>query len=424
MFVKNYFLWVSIGLISFCHGSQDYVFKPIKQVASDSKLSDLALNSLTRKLSSPSIFNKRSSSPLDKVKSSIDKSRTRNLVNEVLKNQKQINNQQFEFFKIGDDAIKIILALLLDNCDLSQAVEFSSSLMSTNSNFIEPILDILHKNLKDNGFSKRTIAIALSKTTGGLSWLKEHVNDEKTEELNPFGITDFTYASGLNCCNAMLILFGAGADTNAVSSEGNTALILAATNNAKGSTKLLTTIQAKDELSTDDLATYLDMQNEDGNCALNIAAKEGYLEIVKILIEAGADKEIVDSEGNTPALLAIISNHKLILQYLMQHKINIKHINNDKNSALILAILLKRRDMIVIIVKAKVDLNYQDRFKRTALMYAADKKLLPVVKLLMDNNADLAIKDMNGHTAEYIAKNSVKPNKLMIKQLENNKKLK
>lgn len=44
----------------------------------------------------------------------------------------------------------------------------------------------------------------------------------------------------------------------------------------------------------------LDIKNIDGDTALHIAARNGYLDIVNILIEAGASKNIHNDSGNTP----------------------------------------------------------------------------------------------------------------------------
>ena len=50
---------------------------------------------------------------------------------------------------------------------------------------------------------------------------------------------------------------------------------------------------------------------------LHWAAHNGYFEIVKLLIENGADKNSVDSLGWTPVFLAINNNHHRIVKYLM-----------------------------------------------------------------------------------------------------------
>jgi ankyrin repeat protein len=59
------------------------------------------------------------------------------------------------------------------------------------------------------------------------------------------------------------------------------------------------------------------VKNCDGRTPLHFACKEGYLEVVKLLIELGADKEAKDKWNETPLHLACIEGHLDVVKLLI-----------------------------------------------------------------------------------------------------------
>ena len=48
------------------------------------------------------------------------------------------------------------------------------------------------------------------------------------------------------------------------------------------------------------------------------ATKNGHFEIVKLLVESGADVSKSDNSGRIPLLIAKMNNHELLVQFLIQ----------------------------------------------------------------------------------------------------------
>ena len=100
-------------------------------------------------------------------------------------------------------------------------------------------------------------------------------------------------------------LIEAGADVNATSNDGRTALMLAASSGLIDIVKILLDNKANVNLAT-----------EDGWTALTYAVDHGYLDMVKTLIEAGANVNASSDLDETPLSIAKYSNHSVIVQLL------------------------------------------------------------------------------------------------------------
>lgn len=55
------------------------------------------------------------------------------------------------------------------------------------------------------------------------------------------------------------------------------------------------------------------------NTALTYAARDGFTEIARLLIDYGADVNWIDGEGVTPLILASFKNHRSLVQLLLDH---------------------------------------------------------------------------------------------------------
>lgn len=56
------------------------------------------------------------------------------------------------------------------------------------------------------------------------------------------------------------------------------------------------------------------------NTALTYAARDGFTEIARVLIDSGADVNWIDGEGVTPLILAAFKNHVDLAQLLLKHE--------------------------------------------------------------------------------------------------------
>lgn len=114
----------------------------------------------------------------------------------------------------------------------------------------------------------------------------------------------------------------------------------------------------------------LNQRGENGDSALMIAARDGKIEVVKELIEAGADV-----------------NHK----------------NDDNNNALWPACRSENTEIIELLIAGKTDMDNQNANGSTALMYAASAGKEQVVRLLLKYGANPKLKNFDDFRAIDLA---------------------
>jgi ankyrin repeat protein len=175
-----------------------------------------------------------------------------------------------------------------------------------------------------------------------------------------------------------------------------------------------------------------------GLTALIFAARQGSIDSAKTLIDAGADINQGDADGNTPLLIAILNNHDELSLMLIDRGADVNAVNKDGRSAIFAAVdahdvdwsdrpLVKETDKVssLDVIKALIDHKAnvnaqltavsiikkaaQDNADRTlgvgatAFMRAARSGDVEVMKLLLDHGADAKLANKDGATALSVA---------------------
>ncbi|MCJ1462428.1 Ankyrin-2 [Pseudocyphellaria aurata] len=200
------------------------------------------------------------------------------------------------------------------------------------------------------------------------------------------------------------LLFMAGSDVNIQDDRKSTALHLAVSprSGSRGQVevvKLLLTPRA-------DLNIDLDIQDRRNSTALHLAVSKGHLEIVQLLLTAGANPNIENDKG-TALHLAVSDGYLEIVKVLLRVESDV-NIQGDKNStALHLAVERGHFEIIQLLLTAGANLNIQDEKKSTALHLAVSREQIAIVKLLLtlrvDLTIDLNIQDCRKSTAMHLA---------------------
>lgn len=286
--------------------------------------------------------------------------------------------------------------------------------------FIDNNADI---TLKDE--QERTALHAAA--AGGLDWLVKHLIQKGIDVNSPDKYGGIPLGAALfdRNYNTAKLLIESGSDVNKKGLSNNTPLHYAC--NAGGDAGTVLALLKKGA----DPNQKTDSYKKD--TALHQAAGYGLTEIVKHLLDHGADMEIKDANGETALCRAVSNNHfdivkvlvekgarfsyhqkqgfsaiqyaldndnSEIFEYLLDHietgQKASKDIFEHIDEQLILAAKSDDWSKVHTWLRKEADVNYKDEKGKTALFYAVEHGNDFMVKLLLQNGADVNIKDNDG----------------------------
>jgi serine/threonine-protein phosphatase 6 regulatory ankyrin repeat subunit B len=129
----------------------------------------------------------------------------------------------------------------------------------------------------------------------------------------------------------------------------------------------------------------------DGVTGVHVAAEEGHLECVNLLIEAGADVTVLDEEERTPLLLAVKGNYGEVASALVKAGAdpNTPYVDEEGESHNLLmdSIIVENADFALLLIEHGADLYYKDDHKVTTLLQAAHRGITNVTEALLDKHA-------------------------------------
>lgn len=197
----------------------------------------------------------------------------------------------------------------------------------------------------------------------------------------------------------LALLLEYGANVNAISLEGKSALLLAAAQKrALPAVKLLLRKGAQ-----------VNQQDKRGGTALLMAARNGDVETLQLLLERGADLHVIWKEGSVPpenganALdLACYSQNAAAVKLLLARGVNL----DKRGRPLIFAAMNGSLDIAQLLLAAGMTVNIADPLGYTPLIYATqtEKGSLELIKLLLSRGADPRAKARDGNSALSFAK--------------------
>jgi len=124
-----------------------------------------------------------------------------------------------------------------------------------------------------------------------------------------------------------------------------------------------------------------------GFTPLGQAALRGHARIAELLLKAGANPDFKSNDGNTPLIAAVSMNRVAVIQVLMRARPDFTLFNSEGRTALSLAAFENFEDAVRVMLEAGVDANVQDKNKGTALDSTTESDNKRIQKLLVDFGA-------------------------------------
>jgi len=185
----------------------------------------------------------------------------------------------------------------------------------------------------------------------------------------------------------------------------------------------------------------INSKNSEGNSALHIATVQGNIEKVRLLLQHGAEVNVVNNLWLTPLHYAVNCGWNEIVQMLLDHGAKVNALNNFDFTPLHYAANQGEIKIAKLLIEKRAPLNIQNMFGQTPLHCASNHKhfkfncedcrsqykycsvshgRIEVVKLLIEKGAKLYLEDEDGCTALDLARN--KGFEEVVNLLEANKK--
>lgn len=148
-----------------------------------------------------------------------------------------------------------------------------------------------------------------------------------------------------------------------------------------------------------DLGMDIEAVTDDGNNALIMAALHGNSEIVEYLLNAGAKIEARNDQGNTALIAATFKGHAAAVRILVEHGADANAQNIDGVHPVTLACRSNFPKVLRELIKGGTNINAADKFNNTGLSMCAKSGHMDCVNQLLAQRADLEVTDTSGQTA-------------------------
>jgi len=209
---------------------------------------------------------------------------------------------------------------------------------------------------------------------------------------NDAGVTALIRTSLKGHTQVVQALLNHGADVNARADNGGTAL-LAAT--ISGHATTLRTLLDKNT----DSVTVDARERREGYTALVLAAKDGHIDIVRWLLEAGANPNIPSNAGMTALIHAAGGGYTEMVTELLDHEAEPNAQTKNGLTALMAAAIDGHSDNVHALLDRKANPDACTKDGKTALLWAVFNGHLKVVKALLDGGADVNARLNTGETS-------------------------
>jgi serine/threonine-protein phosphatase 6 regulatory ankyrin repeat subunit B len=142
----------------------------------------------------------------------------------------------------------------------------------------------------------------------------------------------------------------------------------------------------------------LEAKNAMDETPLTRAAINGSESAVRMLLEKGANVESRDKSGFVPVLLAAWKGHTAVVRLLLEYGASSDSADADGNTALMLAAHNGHHKTVLSLLARSAEINRVNRAHRTALSFAAEKGHDKAVELLLRYGAEVDLTDNTGRT--------------------------
>ncbi|XP_028132524.1 putative ankyrin repeat protein RF_0381 [Diabrotica virgifera virgifera] len=145
----------------------------------------------------------------------------------------------------------------------------------------------------------------------------------------------------------------------------------------------------------------------EGNKLIYLAAEQGHLDILKLLVSSYGVKCLHYSKYNHPIHFAAANGKVLMVECLLEIGTEVNFVDNRNRTPLHKAAQFDDKSTVELLLKNKADIDPKDEYGCTPLHYAVIQNNLPIIDILIEWGADVNMTDLNKRSPlDYAAENN------------------
>ena len=307
---------------------------------------------------------------------------------------------------------KVFIILFLFNILLYSKTLDESLFSAVEDNNIKKVKSYLEQGANCNALDSYNRTALINASVSGYDDIAKLLIEEGTDVniQDKAGATALMYTARNTNYEMVEFLLKNGADVNIRDTAGETALYYSIEHNSFGQKN--ETENAIKILNL--LIKYgadVNTKNDEGTSLLDVSYRisesfDKNKEMFKILVENGFDLESrIKADRSdydyTPLMIAVYKEDYDMVKYLLDKGANPNTANNEKKTALMIANDDGNFDISKLLIQQGANINAQDEDGYTTLMNAALIGDYEMVKFLLENGANINTKDNDGNTVLY-----------------------
>jgi hypothetical protein len=131
------------------------------------------------------------------------------------------------------------------------------------------------------------------------------------------------------------------------------------------------------------------------------ASALGYIDIIKVLVEKGANLNLQNAHGYTALIRACINNYPEVIIYLIEKGANVNICDKDGDSPLILASKINNNDIIHMLINNKANIHHLNKKNQNCLWKTSYYYNMPISFFFILLGVNPEIEDNNYKKSSY-----------------------